>query len=385
MSSDLKPPVSITRDLFAEWRSPRRGTSQAERMDNPVWQWMLEGEIGTFSATEHFKLGSAMDLGPGWCSQRFGQSETLLPDGRVVLIAGEHEDHYDPDFFIYNDVIVKNVDGSVHFYSYPEKDFLPTDFHSATLLGDEILLIGNLGYLEGRRPGATLVQKLNLKNFRVELIETSGESPGWISRHEAVCDASQKRVTITGGEVFGEDGSLLENIDDWALDLTSLKWTRLTERQWTRVEFAREDREWINLFSMRNAQAMKDSLGEEGLRKMAEDAGALFLENGIEDEEILEELLESTRSQFTLPDDPALLASLYNPPLEFEEHSREEEYDVFRISVNDVAVRYHEKGDYLVMTIEGELSQEVMETLVEDLVAKLAKLLKTEIKARVYE
>ena len=35
-----------------------------------------------------------------------GRSTVWLPDGRVVLIAGEHEDSYDPDFCIYNDVVV---------------------------------------------------------------------------------------------------------------------------------------------------------------------------------------------------------------------------------------------------------------------------------------
>jgi hypothetical protein len=386
MSSDLKPPASITRKLFAEWRSPRRGVSQAERMDNPVWQWMLDGEIGTFSATEHFKLGSALDLGPGWCSQRYGQSETLLPDGRVVLIAGEHEDYYDPDFFIYNDVIVINTDGSVHFYSYPKEEFPPTDFHSATLLNDEILLIGNLGYSDARRPGSTLIQKLNLENFYIEQIETSGEGPGWISRHEATLDPSGNKIVIIGGDISGEDGSLLENIDDWSLDLSTWQWARLTKRNWTRVEFAREDGGYIDLFEMRSAQEMKDSLGDNGLRKMEEDTKALLAEHGIEDEELLEALSESKRTEsiFTPPNDPVLLASLYCPPLKFEDCSKEDEYDVFRISVSDVAVRYHEKGDYLVMTIEGELSQEVVGTLTEDLKTKLSKLLETEIKTRVH-
>lgn len=44
--------------------------------------------------------------GPTWCFDRFGRSTAWLPDGRVVLIAGEHKDSYDPDFCIYNDVVV---------------------------------------------------------------------------------------------------------------------------------------------------------------------------------------------------------------------------------------------------------------------------------------
>ncbi len=37
---------------------------------------------------------------PIWPADRFGQSITELPDGRKVLVAGEHEDHYDADVFV---------------------------------------------------------------------------------------------------------------------------------------------------------------------------------------------------------------------------------------------------------------------------------------------
>ncbi len=41
----------------------------------------------------------------------------------MICIAGEHEDHYDPDFCIYNDVVVLDLDGSVAIYGYPEEIF----------------------------------------------------------------------------------------------------------------------------------------------------------------------------------------------------------------------------------------------------------------------
>jgi hypothetical protein len=61
----------------------------------------------------------------------------------------------------------------------------------------------------------------------------------------------------------------------------------------------------------------------------------------------------------TPPDDPGLLASLYPSPLEFEDWSQKEEYDIFRIHGSDLAVRDHKKSDHLVMSIEGELLREV--------------------------
>ncbi len=41
-----------------------------------------------------------MGRSAGWTNQRFGQTTTVLPDGRTLAIAGEHEDSYDPDFWI---------------------------------------------------------------------------------------------------------------------------------------------------------------------------------------------------------------------------------------------------------------------------------------------
>ena len=65
----------------------------------------------------------------------------------MICIAGEHEDYYDPDFCIYNDVVVLGLDGSVEIYGYPKDVFPPTDFHTATLVGDRVIVIGRLGYM----------------------------------------------------------------------------------------------------------------------------------------------------------------------------------------------------------------------------------------------
>ena len=94
----VKRDPAVSRDQFVEWRSPRLGRANPEPMDNPVWVWLIRTGINAWLATEAYDGPSAMDAGPGWCFDRYGQSSTELPDGRVVLIAGEHEDGYDPDF-----------------------------------------------------------------------------------------------------------------------------------------------------------------------------------------------------------------------------------------------------------------------------------------------
>lgn len=75
---------------------------------------------------------------PVWCFHRFGKSITEFPDGRIIEIGGEHEDYYDPDFCIYNDVVVHYGGGRFEIFGYPEEVFPPTDSHSATLVGDVI-------------------------------------------------------------------------------------------------------------------------------------------------------------------------------------------------------------------------------------------------------
>ncbi len=126
---------------------------------------------------------------------------TPLPDGRVIEIAGEHEDYYDPDFCIYNDVFVHDRKGNCDIYIYPREVFPPTDFHTATLAGEHIYIIGNLGYLEDRRPGYTQVFRLDIKTLKVERLETRGAMPGWISKHKASYDG-QSVITVKNGKIF---------------------------------------------------------------------------------------------------------------------------------------------------------------------------------------
>ncbi len=100
----------------------------------------------------------------------------MLPDGCIILIGGEYEDFYDPDFCIYNDVTVIHPDESIDTYSYPKAIFPPTDFHTATLVGTStdahIIIVGSLGYLEDRQYSHTPVYCLNLNNFKIQQVAT---------------------------------------------------------------------------------------------------------------------------------------------------------------------------------------------------------------------
>jgi len=209
-------------------RTRRFGASNPDLMHVPFWNAMVRLGTSGYLAAEHFHLESLDPERPVWCAQRFGQSLTPLPDGRFVQIGGEHEDGYDPDFCIYNDVIVHHLDGQFEVFGYPKRDFPPTDFHSATLVGDCIVVIGSVGYPGERTYGTTPVYKLDIATWRMTRVPTSGEAPGWISRHLATME-SEREIVVSGGKIMHEVEGVERydhNADTFVLHLDSGKWTR---------------------------------------------------------------------------------------------------------------------------------------------------------------
>ena len=156
-------------------------------------------------------------------------SFTELPDGRFVQIGGEHEDSYDPDFCIYNDVVVHDRSGQFEIMGYPEDVFPPTDFHSATLIKRDLYIIGRLGYHGSRTFGTTPVYRLDCRNWKIQAVETFGDNPGWIFEHKAWFDGSSSLVISEGKiaqEVDGKEQHV-ENRERFRLELTGMRWTRL--------------------------------------------------------------------------------------------------------------------------------------------------------------
>lgn len=364
LAADDRPPRGLTRELFLAWRAPRLGTANPERMTNPVWSWLARRSgVNAWMANRHFKGPSSFGGEPGWCNQRFGQSRTGLADGRTLLIAGEHEDHYDPDFFIYNDVIVVSADGGVEVYGYPREVFPPTDFHTATRVGERVLLIGCLGYPEQRRPGVTPVFALDTDTLAVSPVATTGDAPGWVFRHAAEMSGDGRTITVRGGERDEEAGGervLRESIDDWSLDLERMAWTRLTDRQWP-------------LWELRRA--------EGGINQLMTIGWMSWHVGGRTDFD--REQLTTMQEQLGWFPDFAVYAERYAPPIEHATlPEREDEVSTTRIVVEGVTVRYDEGYDAVRITVEGALSERAMEALVEDARRKLATLERTTYEAR---
>jgi hypothetical protein len=220
--------ISASREEFRRARTRRFGATNPERMDEPFWLDMVSSGVSAYRAAAHFGDPASDRNAPVWCAERFGQSITFLPDGRVLRIGGEHEDYYDADFCIYNDIFVHHPDGRIEIFGYPVDEFPPTDFHTATLIGDFIYLIGSLGYRGARRFGETPVFRLDPRTLRMETLATIGEAPGWLYGHRATL-AGPREIRITGGKVATlADGreEHTENRGVFVLDVSSRVWRR---------------------------------------------------------------------------------------------------------------------------------------------------------------
>ncbi len=252
--------MGITKELFEQQRHPRFGKANPERMNVAFWEWMIRGESQAASLDQSgmaklgwtledgklkssygpYRVRKLFDLplncadGPIWTFDRMGATQTSLADGRIVCIGGEHEDFYDPDFCIYNDVVVLGSAGEIEIYGYPEEVFPPTDFHTATLVRNEIILIGSIGYKDERRYGSTPVYRLDLTDYHMTELASSGDMPGWISKHTARLEGKDTIVIAGGQAVLNRDAQEVyrPNVEELALDLRSGRWQRLTHRNW---------------------------------------------------------------------------------------------------------------------------------------------------------
>lgn len=197
------------------------GTANPERMATPFWRAMVEARAQAHAGRRLFHP-DLFSVCPIWCYSRFGQSITELGDGRVVEIGGEHEDYYDPDFCIYNDVVVSDGAGGFTIYGYPREVFPPTDFHTATPVEGWIYVIGSLGYEEERRPGRAAVFRLSTSDFHIEPVESRGDDPGWISRHRARL-VGPDTIRVSGGKLHTND-DYVDHARAYEFDVRSHAW-----------------------------------------------------------------------------------------------------------------------------------------------------------------
>ena len=97
------------------------------------------------------------------------------------------------------DVVV--IDGeAITIYGYPEDVFPPTDYATATQVGDEIWIIGNLGYQEHRCDGPAQVRVLNIQDWSIRTEHCTGDDPGSIWGHRCELSSDGRQLLISGGQ-----------------------------------------------------------------------------------------------------------------------------------------------------------------------------------------
>ncbi|TPI30994.1 hypothetical protein FJ970_00585 [Mesorhizobium sp. B2-1-8] len=320
-------------------------------MTNPVWAWAVEHRLTGYGLNKAFLGPRSEHVGPCWSFSRYGGTETLLPDGRLVRIGGEYEDHYDADFYIYNDVIVSDAEGHTEIFGYSDKVFPPTDFHTANLVDDRIFMIGNLSYPFIRADKAQVLV-LDTTSYGIGHFETTGEAPPWIYKHSSELVKNGGAILVRGGLLIGPAWPVVvENIDDWRLDITAGRWERLTKRPWPRFSFVRDDGLPNHLTWLRRA------LSDQKWGK-SENRSSFLAER-------LRELGPNPRID--------LIETLYTPELP---HSNipemADEHGVHRLCVEGVTVRYVEDWHDIQLTVEGVLPDQTVEMIRLDLLTKLA-------------
>ncbi|UCI31452.1 hypothetical protein [Mesorhizobium sp. B4-1-4] len=320
-------------------------------MTNPVWVRAVEHRLTGYGLNKAFLGPRSEDVGPCWSFSRYGRTETRLPDGRLVRIGGEYEDSYDPDFYIYNDVIVSDADGRIEIFGYSDKIFPPTDFHTANLIDARIIVIGNLSYPYIRADKAQVLV-LDTTSYGISRLETTGEAPPWIHKHFSQLVENGGAILVRGGLLIGPRWpAVIENIDDWRLDITAGRWERLTKRRWPRFSFVRADGLPNHLHWLRRL------LSDQKWGK-SENRSSFLAER-------LSELGPNPRID--------LVETLYAPELpHLNIPEIADQHGVHRLCVEGVAVRYVEGWHDIRLTVEGVLPDQTVEIIRLDLLTKLA-------------
>lgn len=339
-SLNILPPTADIISSFELYQSPPMVEYRPTNITNPYYEWIVRHNLSPFDLAQIFNLKCV----PLWGMGRLGQSETPLPDGRVILIGGEYEDHYDPQFYIYHDVIIKHPDGKIDIFVYPKAMFNPTDFHSATLIGEEIYVIGGVGYVNDRNYKSTPIYKLNIHSLDIKKIESRNHI-GLIGSHTAILKDNQ--IIIKGGQILSDDNTLMDNIDDWAFNPNTLTFKNLTNHVWQGFMVQRKDFHWLSLFDYHCLLFDRDYNPDEFEDKFNQLTNKLGIEPNL-----------TTYQQ------------IFIPPI----YHHQDQDDKSAIWIDGIKIRYVDNLDDIGVYIEGQLSDDKVQLLADNLCYKLSKL-----------
>ena len=159
-------------DIYA-----RYGISNPEKKnDNFFWQYMVD-----HPDYESWKARQIIDANPHWpiySFDRLGQA-TKIFNGKKIYIGGSYEDSYDPDFFIYNDIVVID-DNNIDIYIYPQDVFPPIEDAIVEERDGKLIISGGTQYIADYREDREFnwafttkdnnTYELDLRTFRITMI-----------------------------------------------------------------------------------------------------------------------------------------------------------------------------------------------------------------------
>jgi len=296
----------VKKDDFLEWHSPRYGTDNPTQVDSNFWKQAIAQRHCAYTIEKKYCTEDSFKNYPIWCFERYGQS-------------------------------LNKVNGK----EIPKDIFPPTDFHTATLVDEEtLLIIGSLGYSKDRQTGITPVYSLNINSFQITKVNTTGENPGWIYEHRSIVSKDNKTVKITGGIIQREH--LWDNLDEWELDLQTSTWSRLSHITWPRWKLTRTDRKRTNFSEIRFLEMYKDNKDYTEKTKTLSNTLGFNI-----DEHTLENFY------------------VFNEITSYKVLTETDEYNIFQVSIDDIVVTFEESSSDITVTVQGALDPNLVTQLQE--------------------
>lgn len=330
---------------------------------DPVLYWIIQHRYAGYQLRDLIEAHTTLEPEyPVWCFDRMVQSCTSLPDGRQILISGEHEDFYDPDFFIYNDVVVIHPDGQIELFEYPLDQFPPTDFH--TTIFDEsrhrLIIVGNISHPEYRQTHTTQVAVLDLNTMQISMPTTTGHAPNWLSACQLEWHIAGEVLKISQGQVMNSHiSACTKNLSDWFLDVQTWEWSKSdlpAPQHWC---FYRSDLNWMHLYEMsRFFSSIQLNLDSHSAQQA---------------------LLESIGTIPSL----TVFEQLFQPPIAHQRIEREDENCFNRtcLQIDNQPIQYIDEMFCIELIMPHEFDPVLAQQLIEDLRSKLSLLENIEIVA----
>lgn len=153
-------------------------TDNPTNVSNPVWTYQVLTGLSGYDYNSLYldDIDNYCICDPNFSFERFGRSMDELMDGSTILIGGNHEDYYDPDFHVYNDVtIVTETDGvkDVTIYMYHWDVLPPLEYHQ-TIVDEE------KGYIDIKCENES-IYRLFLEDYHVECIKDPPKTEGHVT------------------------------------------------------------------------------------------------------------------------------------------------------------------------------------------------------------